>query len=130
MAITDAHGLPIAIHSTSASPNEVTLVEDTLRQVFLSDAPQRLIGDRAYDSDGLDRKLRKKKIDMIAPNRAGRNQSQDRRPLRRYRRRWKVERFFAWLKNFRRVALRWDRKIEHYFGFAMLGCTVLLLKRI
>jgi transposase len=47
---------------------------------------------------------------MIAPNRRRRKRTQDGRPLRRYLRRWKVERLFAWLKNFRRISSRWERR--------------------
>lgn len=107
MAIADSHGLPIAVRVTSASPNESTLVEDTLAQRHTTALPQRLIGDKAYDSDPLDEKLRHHGIEMIAPNRRNRRRTQDRRPLRRYLRRWKVERLFAWLKNFRRLTCRW-----------------------
>ena len=58
MAITDRTGLPIAIHLTSASPHEVTLVEQTIEPFSLSNRPRRLIGDRAYDSDPLDERLK------------------------------------------------------------------------
>src|SRR2546430_10042575 len=58
MAISDGHGLPVAIHLISTSPNEATLVEATLAQCFAPALPAKLIGDRAYDSDPLDRLLR------------------------------------------------------------------------
>ena len=101
MAISDSHGIPIAIHTTSATPHEVTLVEDTLKQNLLADAPERLIGDGAYDSDPLDRKLAKKEIKLIAPHKSNRvtPPTQDGREFRRYKRRWKIERLFAWLNG-------------------------------
>jgi transposase len=84
----------------SASPYEVTLVDATIDSGFTQYAPNRLIGDRAYDSDGLDdRLMRVRGVDMIAPHRRNRKKpcTQDGRKLRRYKRRWKVERTFAWL---------------------------------
>lgn len=130
MAMADAHGLPIALYATSASPNEVTLVHDTLERRLLAEPPQRLIGDRAYDSDKLDEELAKQKIELISPHRCNKKIiTQDGRPLRRYKRRWKVERLFAWLKNFRRISQRWDFKIENYLGFVTLGCCLLILRR-
>jgi hypothetical protein len=59
--------------------------------------PQNLIGDRAYDSDPLDERLRRRSIEMIAPHRSNRSKppTQDGRRFRRYARRWLVERFFA-----------------------------------
>ena len=81
---------------TSASPNESTLVEDTLGQRHVSGLPERLIEDRAYDSDRLDQRLRNEHgAELIAPNRRRRRRIQDARPLRRYLRRWKIERLFA-----------------------------------
>ncbi len=58
MAIADRHGLPVAICVASASPHETQLVEATLTQRFVKALPERMIGDRAYDSDRLDHQLR------------------------------------------------------------------------
>src|SRR5262252_5771766 len=57
MAISDGHGLPLAVYVASASPHKTKLVEPTIERRFLSEAPQRLIGDRAYDSDPLDARI-------------------------------------------------------------------------
>src|SRR5688572_19018927 len=130
MAVADRAGLPIAVCTASASPHETTLVEPTLDACFLSDTPQRLIGDKAYDSDPLDAKLAERGIEMIAPHRRNRSKprTQDGRKLRRYKRRWKIERLFAWLGNFRRLVTRYERWTENYLGFVKLGCIVILLR--
>ena len=88
MAVADSHGIPIAIHAGSASPHEVTLVEETLEQNLLSNAPERLIGEGAYDSDPLDERLEERGIEMIAPHRKNRvaPATQDGRSCRRYKR--------------------------------------------
>jgi hypothetical protein len=96
MAIAAVTSLPLAVTVDSASPHETKLVEETLAGSFLDELPARLIGDRAYDSDPLDRRLeRDYGIELIAPNRENRSQTQDGRKLRRYKRRWCVERLFA-----------------------------------
>ena len=59
MAIADGHGLPLAVHVASASPHETKLVEPTLDQRFLAETPERMIGDRAYDSDPLDQRIQR-----------------------------------------------------------------------
>ena len=103
-------------------------MEYVLAGSFLDELPARLIGDKAYDSDPLDAKLAEEYgIELIAPNRRNRSKSQDGRKLRRYRRRWKVERLFAWLHNFRRLVTRWEYHIENFLGFVHLGCIKLLL---
>jgi hypothetical protein len=90
MAIADRHGRPIAIHIDSATPHVVTLVDTTLAHRLVQKMPKRLIGDNAYESDQLDAKLAQRGIELIAPHRRNRtHRTQDGRPLRRYRRRWK-----------------------------------------
>jgi transposase len=130
MAVADLHGLPVAIHTASATPHEVTLVQATLAHGFTARAPERLIGDKAYDSDPLDAVLAEIGIRLIAPHKSNRvaPATQDRRGLRRYRRRWKIERLFAWLQNFRRILTRFDYYPENYLGFVQIGCVLILLR--
>lgn len=128
MAIADGSGLPIAVHIESASPHEVRLVEATLDRRFLEAQPERLIGDKAYDSDRLDDRLRERGIEMIAPNRENRKKTQDGRSLRRYQRRWQVERLFAWLYNFRRLGIRYEYHAENFLGMVQLGLVLILLR--
>jgi len=115
---------------SSASPHEITLVETTLHARFTKELPERLIGDKAYDSDPLDKKLAENGVELIVPHRSKRckSKTQDGRKLRRYRRRWKIERFFAWLQNYRRILVRFDRFVENYIGFVHLGCLIILLR--
>lgn len=106
-------------------------MEPTLDAVVTGSDPERLIGDKAYDSDALDVRLaQERRIELIAPNRKNRKKSQDGRPLRRYRRRWKIERLFAWLQNFRRLVTRWEYHAENFLGFVHLGCIVILLRHL
>jgi transposase len=129
MAVADSHGLPIACSVASASPHETTLVEAAVAGRFLKSKPQRLIGDKAYDSNKLDDALESQGIEMIAPNQANRKlQTQDGRPLRRYKRRWKIERLFAWLGNFRRVLTRHEYHVDNFLGFVHLGCILILAR--
>ena len=130
MGIADSHGLPVALRTESASPAEVKLVEQTMEQRFVAEVPERLIGDKAYDSDGLDKKLMEKfGTELIAPNKQNRRTpTQDGRPLRRFIRRWKIERMFAWLFNFRRLVVRYEYHAENFQGFVHLGAAVILLR--
>jgi transposase len=131
MVIADGAGLPLAITIVSASPHETTLVEQTLNACFLPNNPERLIGDAAYDSDPLDHTLADCGIEMIAPHRRYRVQfTQDGRPLRRYKRRWKVERLFAWLQNYRRLVTRYERRAANFAGFLHLACAIILLRHL
>ena len=129
MAVTDAAGLVLSVTIQSASPHEVTLVEKVLAERFLEPLPEKIIGDRAYDSDPLDEKLKQKGVELIAPHRKNRKKkTQDGRKLRRYKRRWKIERFFAWLFNFRRTVVRYEYKEDNFLAFILLACIKILLR--
>jgi transposase len=131
VAIADSHGLPFAVHVASASPHETKLVEPTLEHRFLKQTPECMIGDRAYDSDPLDQRIQERYgVQLIAPHKFVRvaPATQDGRRLRRYRRRWKIERLFAWLHNFRRTVIRWEYYPENFLGMVQLACAVILLR--
>ena len=132
MAIADASGLPVAIWAGAANTHEVKLVETTIDAKHVDTRPEILIGDQAYDSDPLDNKLKKRKIKLVAPHKRNRKrkQTQDGRTLRRYAKRWKVERLFAWLQNYRRCGTRYDYHVQNFLGFVQLACVVILLKTI
>jgi len=93
--------------------------------------PENLIGDRAYDSDTLDQELRSQGTEMIAPHRSNRVRSltQDGRRLRRYTRRWLVERFFAWIQWRRRLLVRWEFYPQNFLGFVQLACLLILFRQ-
>jgi len=130
MGIADGHGLPLALRTESASPAEVKLVEKTLEERIVADVPERLIGDKAYDSDALDERLMQHYgTELIAPNKQNRRvPTQDGRPLRRYVRRYKIERLFAWLFNFRRLVVRYEYHAENFQGFVHLAAAIILLR--
>lgn len=106
----------------------------TLDQVELivGETPHLLIGDKAYDSDKLDRELQDRGTQMVAPHIRGRRRknTQDGRVLRRYKRRWKIERLFAWLFNNRRLVTRYERHPLNFLGFLHLACAMILMRRV
>ena len=133
MVLVDARGLPVAVDTASASPHETKLVQRLFEFMLTVEPPSRVIGDRAYDSDRLDEALAQQGIEMIAPhkrNRNPKNVTQDGRALRRYARRWTVERTISWFQNFRRLCIRWEKSTNLFSGFLQLGCTILLLKEV
>lgn len=130
MGIADGHGLPLALRTESASPAEVKLVKKTMEERVVADVPNRLIGDKAYDSDKLDQEMMEEYgVELIAPNKQNRKvPTQDGRPLRRYLRRWKIERLFSWLFNFRRLVVRYEYHAENFQGLVHLAAAVILLR--
>lgn len=108
MLLVEAKGLPVAAYRTSAAPHESRLVQGLFDFMVTSDDPERIIGDKAYDSDPLDAALAVNHSELIAPHRGNRQPervTRDGRPLRRFKRRWTVERSISWLQNFRRLCI-------------------------
>lgn len=133
MVLVDARGLPVAVDTTSASPHESRLVQGLLDFMLTDELPERIIGDKAYDSDQLDDELAADGIEMIAPHRRSRrpeNATQDGRPLRRYKRRFTVERTIAWLQHFRRLCIRWEKSTPLFKGYLHLACSIMLLREV
>ena len=138
MVVTSGEGIPLGIQLASASPHEVTLIESTLERVAVPRPgrgrprknPTRLIYDKAADSDPLRKRLKRRGIDLICPHKTNRVKppTQDGRKLWRYKRRWTIERSIAWLSNFRRLVVRYERHIKMYQAFFHVAC--LLMQRI
>lgn len=141
MLVTDGKGTPLAEHIESASPAEVTLLERTLAKVSVRRAGQpghprcrmpRVLADAGYDSDPLRASLARVGTELIAPHRTNRVRpaTLDGRTRRRLKRRWAIERTFAWLQTFRRVLTRFDHSDVSYAGFVHLACALLTLNRL
>ena len=131
MVVVDGNGTPLGVCIESASPAEIKLVNTVLDTIPAHLLPEFLIGDRAYDSDPKDAELLSEyDVKLVSPNRSNRiRRTQDGRTLRRYRRRWIVERTNAWLLNFRRIVNRWEHRASNYAGFLRLACIVIMLRQ-
>lgn len=132
MVVASGEGIPVGVHVASASPHETKLIETTLDGTALPENHQgHLVADRAYDSDPLRDRLEDRGLELVCPHKINRRKPkrQDGRKLRRYRKRWIIERTIAWLQNFRRVVIRWDRKVSIYKAFVHVACIMILLNR-
>lgn len=131
LATVDRQNLPLSLSTYATNYHEVTLVQLSVDFYMLEAKPEHLIGDRAYDRDGLDDTLKHDGINMIAPHRStSKLKNQDGRHLRRYQRGWLVERFFAWLQLKRRLLVRWEYYASNFLGFVQLASITMLLKRL
>ena len=128
--MADGNGLPISGFITGAQVAEVSTIE-TLVEVRACDRqPKRIIYDKAADADWLRESLEERGIELICPHRENRTKPplQDGRSLRRYRRRWTIERTISWLQTNRRLVTRWEYYPHLFEGFFQLACLMLLLK--
>jgi len=140
VVVVDGSGVPIGAQLASAQISEYRLAESTLNTVRVPRAGRgrprsqlhRVIADRGYDSDPLRQRMMERGTELIAPYRSNvRNRRfEDKRKLRRYRRRWKIERTNAWLQNFRRIQVRYDRILSIFQGFFHFACLLITLRHL
>jgi transposase len=140
MVVVDGRGIPIGAQLASAQISEHRLAESTLEQVRVPRSGRgrprsrlrRVIADRGYDSDPLRSRLRRRGTELIAPYRSNNRHRrfEDKRKLRRYRKRWKIERTNAWLQNFRRIQVRYDRILTVFQGFFHCACLLITLRHL
>ena len=140
MVVVDGHGIPVGAQLASAQLAECRLAESTLRTVKVPRQGRgrprshlkRVIADRGYDSDTLRMRLKRRATELIVPYRKNiRNRRfEDKRKLRRYRQRWKIERTNAWLQNFRRIQVRFDRILTSFQGFFHFACLLIAWRHL
>jgi transposase len=133
--VVEATGIPLGMVTDAASVSEIILGE-----VALVDIPATIavpdsvpvIADRAYDSDPLRESMAADGYLLISPHRKNRvrPKTNDGRRLRRYKRRWIVERTFAWMHSYRRVVTRFEKRVDLYEGFVHLACAFIALNRL
>jgi transposase len=131
VVVVDGEGVPLALSVHSASPSETKMIEPTLDRLPAERKPERLVLDKAFDSEKFRDRIAARGICPIVPyrKRAVSRRYGDRRKLRRYKRRWKVERTFAWLGNFRRLVVRYERKHWIYRAFIHVACVLITLRQ-
>ena len=132
---TDRRGLPLALVVAAANRPEPELAEhllDILPHRVELPAVVTVVADRGYDCDPLRDRLAAAGYDLVSPHRKNRKRPSrnDGRKLRRYRRRWTVERTIGWLHNYRRLLVRHERQSLLFAGFAQLACALIAVARL
>jgi transposase len=115
-ALADAQGRLLAIVLTGGEAHDCPVAERLIRR---GKAAKRLIGDKAYDSAELRLWLKDRGTKPVIPNRSNRKQ-----PFsfnkRLYKERRRIENAFSRLKNFRRIATRYDRLARNFLASVCL----------
>lgn len=121
--LIDALGNPLRFLLSPGQSADITLAAELVNG-YRSAA---LIADRAYDCDAFVALLSQQSTEAVIPSRKNRKQQ---RVIDRnlYRDRNKVERFFAWMKRFRRIATRYEKTASSYLGQLHLAGTMCWLR--
>ena len=135
MPVVDGNGIPLAPSISRASRTEVGLAQETLERVRVPRGrgrprkrPRKLVADKAYDCDRFRGWLRRKGMISCIPPRRSRK-GRRKRWADEFKGRWRVERMFAWLGNFRRSVVRWERPAMMYEAFCILACIIIFCLR-
>ncbi len=119
-ALADAKGRLIAILLTGGEAHDCPVAERLIRRVKPS---KHMLGDKAYDSAELRTQLHRRRTKPVIPNRSNRK-----RPFRfskrLYRERHRIENAFSRLKDFRRIATRYDRLARNFLASVCLAATL------
>jgi transposase len=130
--VTDARGLPLGMTVAAANVCEQELLVPALNDVPVAIPPGTpVIADKGHDSDPLRDDLEADGLVPVIPHRKNRVRASrnDGRRLRRYRRRWKIERTNAWLHCYRALAIRWSHYLFIYVGLVYLAFIHMALQR-
>ena len=127
--LTDGHGVPLATATTAANVNEVTQLRGLVEAIppvrgkpgRPRRRPDRLYGDRGYDSEPERRWLRRRGIEPFLARRGTEHGS----GLGVYR--WVVERTLSWLHAKRKLRVRTDRRTDIHQAFLSLACSLICL---
>ncbi|ACB81970.1 transposase IS4 family protein [Methylorubrum populi BJ001] len=120
-ALTDVLGRPGVLLLTPGNASDVTTAP-----AVLAEAPgriRRLAADKGYDADWLRTDLREAGITPVIPGKRGRKRK-IRHDKRRYRERWRIEATFNRLKDFRRIATRYDKLARNYASALALAAVI------
>jgi IS5 family transposase len=130
--VVEASGLPLGVTAAAANVSEQDLLMPTLDDIPLQ-VPEGtpVIADKGHDSDPLRDELISNGFQPIIPHRKNRVKASrnDGRRLRRYRRRWLVERTNAWIHCYRALAARWSYHTFMYVGLVYLSFIHMALQR-
>ena len=119
-ALADAKGRLIAILLTGGETHDCPVAARLFHRVR---SPRRLLGDKAYDSTELRDELGERGINPVIPNRSNRKQLFSFNK-RLYKLRWRVENAFNRLKDFRRIATRYDKLARNYLASVCLAAAL------
>jgi len=119
--LADHRGRPIAFALTPGNVADISMAQAIVAAV---DAPRRLIADKAYDAEHFRTWLAERRVKAVIPSTASRRTPY---PIDRnaYRRRNVIERLFCKLKNWRRIATRYDRSAQNYIAALALAVVVI-----
>lgn len=132
--LTDGNGIPLAAAVDGANTHDMRLVDETLKSIPIerpdpNDVEKNMCLEQGYDYDDV-----RQTIDQYGYNariKSRGDEEQERKQLPTYRaRRWVVERTYSWMNRFRRLLIRWEKKVKNYRQLLHLACVCITLNAV
>ena len=132
--LTEGGGVPIGLAVEGANRNDFKMARETIESIPVErpaptpEQPQGLCLDKGYDDDEVRDLLAE--CWFTAHIRARGEEAQAIKQEAGYKaRRWVVERTQSWMNRFRRVLIRWDKKVRNYLAFLHLACAYITYRQ-
>ena len=131
--LTDANGIPLAISVEGANRHDKKILEQTLSAMAIVRPrpkkynPQHMCLDKGYDYPDIRALIKSMKyIDHI---KSRGDETEEKKAVPRYRaRRWVVERTHSWMNRFRRILIRWEKRVDRYLAFLYFACAWIIFR--
>jgi putative transposase len=132
--LTDGGGVPIGLAVEGANRHDFKMGRETIESIPVErpaptpEPPQGLCLDKGYDDDEVRDLLAE--CGFTAHIRARGEEAKALKQEAGFKaRRWVVERTHSWMNRFRRILIRWDKKVRNYLGFLHLACALITYKQ-
>jgi transposase len=131
--LTDGYGVPLSVAVAGANRHDMKMTEPTLDGIVIerpestTEEPQHLCLDKGFDYDAVREALEARQY--IEHIRSRGEEAEAKRDIPGYRaRRWVVERTHSWINRFRRLLIRWEKKVENYLAMLELACAYIAFR--
>jgi transposase len=122
-AVVDALGLPVRFNLGPGQQNDMAPAKELIDGLEAG----QVLADKAYDANSLCEKIEAQGATVVIPPRRHRKQPREYDRIA-YKNRWGIEGFFAKLKQWRRIATRYDKIAQNFLGFIKLASIMLWIK--
>lgn len=131
--LSDQRGAPLAVHVTAANTHDMKAIFDTLDHQRLTrpslsvSGTQHLCLDKGYDYPEIECGIARRRYVLHMPHRgepayAGLKKHSPKR--------WVVERVHSWQNRFRRLLIRWEKKVENYEAMIQFACSLIIYRML
>ena len=127
--VVTATGIPLSVQIVKASVHDSSLTSRAIDEIELKIVGSRVIADKGYISEKQRIKCKKQSITLICPYRKNQKKQNTKKELMLLKDRYIVEHFFSWMKNYRKLRMRYDALVASFEGFVMLACMDIVISK-